>query len=209
MTKIKICGLSRHEDVLYVNKLKPDYAGFVFAKKSRRYLSDTQAKSLRAQLDPKIVSIGVFVDDNIEHIKKLVESGVIEQIQLHGQEDEDYIESLRQNTKQPIIKAYTIDSAEDIVAAQKSRADFILLDHGKGGTGETFDWQLIQNFKRPFFLAGGLEPINVAQAIAHTKPYAVDVSSGVEENAYKSYDKIKMFINNVRTIDERINQNEK
>jgi len=209
MTKIKICGLRRFEDVVYVNTLKPDYVGFVFAQKSRRYLSDQQAKLLRDQLDQKIVSIGVFVDENIDHIERLVESGVITCVQLHGHEDDAYIENLRQKIKQPIIKAYTIDSTEDIATAQKSSADFVLLDHGKGGTGETFNWQLIQNFKRPFFLAGGLDPINVSKAITHTTPYAVDVSSGVEENAYKSYDKIKMFMDTVRAIDERINKNEK
>ena len=203
MTKIKICGLRRTEDIIYVNDLKPDYVGFVFAKNSRRYVEEQKARQFRYKLLQDIETVGVFVDEDIEHIEKLIKLGVISMVQLHGSEDEEYIKRLRQNINQPIIKAFNISSKTDIEVAQKSSADYILLDHGKGGTGEVFDWTLIQDVGRPFFLAGGLSSLNVSEAIESTSPYAVDVSSGVEDGLYKSYDKIQKFINHVRNIDER------
>lgn len=197
MTKIKICGLSRELDIKYVNLLMPDYIGFVFANKSRRYINPQNAKLLKAALDPGIKVTGVFVDESIDNILSLVESGTIDAIQLHGDEGQNYIKMLKFATDKPIIKAFRVCSADDINKAVESVADYILLDNGDGGTGEAFDWSLISKVDRPFFLAGGLSAENVAEAIRNYKPYAVDISSGVETEGHKDYNKIKDFINAV------------
>lgn len=203
MTKIKICGLSREEEILFVNALKPDYIGFVFARGSKRYVSSEQAACLRDLLDDSIQSVGVFVDQPIDKIKLLADNGVIQLVQLHGREDEDYIKDLRAVVSLPIIKAFRIESAEDIKRAQESSADYVLLDNGNGGTGETFDWRLIADMGRPYFLAGGLSPDNVADAVGRYSPYAVDTSSGVETGGVKDYIKIRTFIEQVNGGNKR------
>ncbi len=198
MTKVKICGLSREEDVQYANELLPDYIGFVFAKKSIRYVRPETARCLKNGLDCKIGAVGVFVNATIEQICSLIENGTIDTIQLHGGEDNGYINELKQRTGAPIIKAFGISSQEDINIASKSVADYVLLDSGSGGTGKVFDWAMISNFNRGFFLAGGLSPENVDMAIKDYKPFAVDISSGVETGGYKDYEKMKEFIERVR-----------
>lgn len=200
MTKIKICGLTRFRDIDYVNTLLPDYIGFVFAKASKRYISPDNAAVLKNRLVDKIKSVGVFVNEPAESIINIAKAGTIDIIQLHGNEDSDYIEKLRNQTDLPIIKAYKITSKEDAENAEKSSADYILLDNGNGGTGECFDWSLCKNIKRDFFLAGGLDPDNVKQAIDKCMPYAVDVSSGVETDGTKDFDKIMRFIKSVRDL---------
>ncbi|MDD3542316.1 MAG: phosphoribosylanthranilate isomerase [Petrimonas sp.] len=199
MTKIKICGLSREADIEYANELLPDYIGFVFAKKSTRYVQPEVAGSLKANLNSQIRAVGVFVNEPIEHIYKLVESGTIDIVQLHGSEDNSYIYELRQRAKSPVIKAFSISSQEDIHIAEQSQADYILLDSGKGGTGKVFDWSIISNLNRPFFLAGGLSSDNVSAAVADYNPFAVDISSGVEMGGHKDYGKMKEFIETVRS----------
>lgn len=198
MTKVKICGLSRETDIEYANRLLPDYIGFVFAKKSRRYLEPERAARLKAQLDTRIQAVGVFVNEPVENIRALAEKGTIDIIQLHGSEDENDIRRLRAVLRQPIIKAFRISSPHDIETAVKSSADYILLDNGSGGTGEAFDWSYISGIDRPFFLAGGLSGANVAEAVQSYRPYAVDISSGVETGGYKDYEKMKDFIAKVR-----------
>ena len=200
MTKIKICGLTRLRDVDYVNTLHPDYIGFIFAKASKRYISPDNAAVLKNRLVDKIKSVGVFVNKPAQSIINIAKAGTIDIIQLHGSEDSDYIEKLRNQTDLPIIKAYKITSKEDAENAEKSSADYILLDNGSGGTGECFDWSLCKNIRREFFLAGGLDPDNVKQAIDKCMPYAVDVSSGVETDGTKDYDKIMRFIKSVRDL---------
>lgn len=197
MTKIKICGLQSENDISYVNKLKPDYIGFVFLQGRRRYISPQKALSLRTLLDPSIQSVGVFVNEPIENVAALLQNQTIQIAQLHGQEDEAYARKLKCLCNRPIIKAFIIRSTEDIQRALVYPSDYLLLDNGLG-TGETFDWSLIQNIDRPFFLAGGLTSENVSQAISLTHPYAVDTSSGVETGHQKDYEKIKSFINAVR-----------
>lgn len=197
MTKIKICGLKSEDDISYVNKLMPDYIGFVFLKGRARYISPDRAAQLRKLLNPSIQSVGVFVDEPIENVAALLQNRVIDLAQLHGHEDESYAKELKRMCNKPIIKAFIIKSREDIDKAQNYPSDYILLDNGLG-TGETFDWSLIQNIGRPFFLAGGLNPDNVKSAIAAVHPYGVDTSSGVETDCKKDYHKIKKFINAVR-----------
>lgn len=197
MTKIKICGLKSEDDISYVNELKPDYIGFVFLQGRKRYVSPAHAAHLRKLLHPSIPAVGVFVDEPVENVAALLQSGTIQIAQLHGGESRAYLESLRAQCSQPVIKAFIIRNKDDIQNALACPADYLLLDNGLG-TGETFDWSLIQNINRPFFLAGGLNAQNAAAAIERCRPYAVDVSSGVETEGKKDYQKIKSFINAVR-----------
>ena len=198
--KMKICGLSRKEDISYANALKPDFIGFVFAKKSRRYVDPKKAAQLRRLLDPGIIPVGVFVNEDPKQVADLLKQGIIEIAQLHGQEDETYLLKLKKRTDKPLIQAFQIDGAEDVKRAEKSAADYILLDHGAGGTGEAFDWSLLGQISRPYFLAGGLNPGNVKNALEMTKPYALDVSSGVETDKVKDFEKMKAFAAAVREI---------
>lgn len=189
MTRIKLCGLFRSCDIEVVNELKPEYIGFVFAPKSKRYVTPEKAYEFKQMLDPDIKAVGVFVNEKPETVAGLLNDGIIDMAQLHGSEDEDYIKCLRGITGKPIIKAFKIKTEKDAYEAEQSTADFVLLDSG-AGTGTVFDWELIRNIKRPYFLAGGLDPQNVKKALSVVKPYAVDVSSGIETDGLK--DKIKM-----------------
>ncbi len=197
MTKIKICGLKTSNDVAYVNQNKPDYAGFVFAKGSRRNVSPDDAKMLRTMLNEDIVSVGVFVDQPIDLILSLIEDGTIGIIQLHGQENDEFIGFIHMRTDAPVIKAFSIANMEDLEKARSSKADIIMLDNGKGGTGIAFDWSLIENIGRPFFMAGGLGPDNVSEAIRTSHPFAVDVSSGVETDGRKDGSKISQLMERI------------
>lgn len=197
MTKIKLCGLTRPCDIEYVNELLPEYIGFVFAPKSRRYISPEKAEVLREHLDDRITPVGVFVDEKIEVIADLIKRKIIDIVQLHGNESEKYITGLRRVIDCPVIKAFRIESEADIVSANNSSADYVLLDSG-GGTGKVFDHLLLKDIARPYFLAGGLTPENVETAVKQLKSFAVDVSSSLETDGFK--DKIKMtaFVNAVR-----------
>ena len=197
MTKIKLCGMRRAADIQAANRLKPDYIGFVFAAKSKRCVTPEQAAGLKAILDPDISAVGVFVNETPEAVAELLNSGVIDIAQLHGSEDEAYLTELRKLSDKPLIKAFRIRTREDLDAAEKSPADFVLLDAG-AGDGKTFDWDLLENFSRPCFLAGGLDPENVREAIERCCPYAVDVSSGIETGGFKDEAKMQAFVNNVR-----------
>lgn len=197
MTKIKICGLRSEEDISYANELHPDYVGFVFLKGRARYISPSQASYFRKLLNPHIPAVGVFVNEPVENVISLLKSGTIQMAQLHGSEGTDYFDHLRSCCPHPVIKAFIIKTADDIKKALMYPSDYLLLDNGLG-TGETFDWSLIQNIRRPFFLAGGLSPENVSDAIEAVHPYAVDVSSGVETEGKKDYEKLKTFIHTVR-----------
>ncbi|MBR1892861.1 MAG: phosphoribosylanthranilate isomerase [Lachnospiraceae bacterium] len=199
MTKIKLCGLSRECDIEAVNELCPEYIGFVFANKSKRYVTPAKAKELRTILNKDIKAVGVFVNEDIEKVSELLENDIIDIAQLHGSEDEEYILKLREKTQKPIIKAFKISSSADAVSAEKSSADFILLDSG-AGTGSVFDWEWLSEVKRPYFLAGGLSPDNVESAIKKLSPYAVDVSSGIETEGVKDKIKMKEFVSKVRNF---------
>lgn len=197
MTKIKLCGLSRPCDIEMVNALNPEYIGFVFTPKSKRYVSPEKASELKKLLSPGIKAVGVFVNAPQNEILELVHSGIIDIIQLHGTEDAAYIRQLRELTNALIIQAFRMKTEADIFLAKQSSADYILLDSG-AGTGMTFNWQLIQDVKRPYFLAGGLNPDNVRNAIQKLTPFAVDVSSGIETEGFKDKEKMTAFVTAVR-----------
>ena len=197
--KIKICGLFRDCDIDYVNEAKPDFIGFVFAK-SRRQVSAGQAEALRNRLSSGITSVGVFVNEPLASVAKLLDAGVIEIAQLHGGENEEYIQELKARTQKPVIKALRVSSHADIEAAQRTAADYLLLDNGTGGTGARFDWSVVGTVAKPFFLAGGLNADNIEQAIAATHPYAADLSSGVETAGVKDRDKILEIVRRIRYV---------
>ena len=199
--KIKLCGLTRPCDIEAVNEWKPDYIGFVFAKKSRRYVSPEKASALKAMLAPGIQAVGVFVNEDPELIAALLRAGTIDAAQLHGQESEAEIRTLRELTDQPLIQAFRIDTKEDVERANNSTADYVLLDSGAGGTGTTFDWNLLQGIRRPYFLAGGLDTENLGAVKAQLDPYGVDVSSGIETDGYKDKEKMTAFVATVRKED--------
>ena len=194
MTKIKFCGLKTADDISFANELSPEYVGFVFAPKSKRYVTPAQAQKFRKALSDKICAVGVFVNENIQTVAELLNAGIIDAAQLHGNEGDDYIKNLRGLTNKIIIKAFQIGN---FAAADKSLADFILIDSGAGG-GQTFDWTLIKNLRREYFLAGGLNPENIGDAIKMLNPFAVDVSSGIETDGKKDFGKMKSFTKAVR-----------
>ena len=192
MVKIKICGIRRLKDIQIVNKYKPDYIGFVFAD-SKRKVSHDLAHRLKENLDSDIIPVGVFVDAPINEIVDLYGDGVIKIAQLHGIEDEDYIETLKELTdnKLKIIKSIEMSDDVDLLRYDKLQVDYLLLDSGKG-SGKTFDWDLIRkDLTKKFFLAGGLNSTNVMQAIDEFNPYAIDLSSSLETDGYKDENKIK------------------
>lgn len=197
-TKIKFCGLSRNCDIETANVLSPDYEGFVFAKNSRRCVSFARAKELKALLAPGILTVGVFVNEDPRTVAAFLEAGVIDAAQLHGDEDTDYIRELKSLTKAPLIKAFGLRSIHDLPAVERCPADLVLLDSPGGGTGRLFDWQLLENIQRPYFLAGGLSAENVGEAIARLRPFGVDVSSGIETGGYKDREKMTAFAAAVR-----------
>ncbi|MCH4166073.1 MAG: phosphoribosylanthranilate isomerase [Megasphaera sp.] len=196
MVKVKLCGLKRRCDIAWANEERPDFVGFVFAGK-KRYVSDAQAGTLRSLLAADIPAVGVFVNDTIDHIVSLVRAGTIQLVQLHGQEEEAYISTLRSVIDVPLIKAFPVETAADMKKALVSSADYILVDHGAGGTGQTVDWSLLQGIERPWFLAGGLTPETVAEAVK-MHPYALDVSSGIETDGVKDRIKMRQFMAQVR-----------
>ena len=165
----------------------------VFAKKSKRYVSPEQAEHLKSLLAPGILAAGVFVNEPVEAVAELLDRGVIDVAQLHGSEDDDYIARLRALTGKPIFRAFKVKSEADLPAIESCAADLVLLDSG-AGTGKTFDWSLVRSVQRPYFLAGGLDPDNIADAIAALHPYGVDVSSGIETDGVKDESKMAAFV---------------
>lgn len=200
MTKIKLCGLSRPCDIEAANKLKPDYIGFVFAPKSKRYVTFEEAAVLKSRILSGIQVVGVFVNEHPQNVAKLLQNSMIDIAQLHGDEDEDYMTQLRLLTDKPIIKAFCIKNPDDIKIAEQSTADYILLDSG-AGTGTVFDWGMVNSIRRPYFLAGGLDAHNVADAVKALHPFAVDVSSGIETDGAKDKIKMAVFVAAVRKED--------
>ena len=197
MTKIKFCGLSRRCDIEAVNELKPEYIGFVFVKTSKRYVSFEKAEELKSLLDPKIKAVGVFVNEDLKRIEEICDKKVIDIVQLHGLEEEKELNYLRSRIVQPVIKAFCIKKEEDVGQAERSPADFILLDSG-AGTGRTFEWEWIKHMERPYFLAGGIHIDNVEKALEQLKPYAIDVSSGIETEGRKDKRKMAAIMTAVR-----------
>ena len=200
MTKIKICGLIRERDVDYVNQYLPDYAGFILNfPRSHRNLSPEKAQSLVRLLNPGIQAVGVVVNQPLEWAMDLLNQGFLDALQLHGSEDEAYLQALKEATGRPVWKAFQIKHGSDLEAARACGADQIILDSGQG-SGECFDWALLQHFHRPYFLAGGLGPQNVVRAVKALHPYGIDLSSGIETNGVKDKGKLSSVIASVRRI---------
>lgn len=203
MAKIKICGLKRPEDIEAVNEAKPDFAGFVIeVPQSSRRVSREQVRMLSKMLEQEIDAVGVFVNAPEELVAELLNEGTLSLAQLHGQEDEAYIKRLRALTDRPLIQAFSIRSGADIERALQSSADYLLLDQGGGGTGKPFDWSLVPEIERPFFLAGGLGTANLRQAISQVRPWAVDLSSSLETEGYKDAEKIRQAVALTRGLPE-------
>lgn len=181
---------------MYVNEARPDFCGFVInVPKSIRSVSADQMRALVKELAPGIIPVGVFRDEPLERVAALLEEGAIRMAQLHGHEDEAYVRELKARGDFTVIRAFnekTFDQAED------SCADYVLLDNGEGGTGKTFDWTMTKGIRRPFFLAGGIGPANVEQALRQVRPWAVDMSSGLETDGKKDRQKILDAVGAVR-----------
>ena len=191
--KLKFCGLTREADICAANETRPDYIGFVFAE-SRRRVTDEQAARLRVQLAPGIQAVGVFVNDYPTHIAELANHGVIDLIQLHGGESAAYIRRLRTMTATPVIYAVRVGTHEDIERVKPYSVEYFLLDtctkDAYGGSGKIFDWSLIGEVEKPYFLAGGLNESNIPRAV-QTGAYALDLSSGIETDGVKDAAKMR------------------
>ena len=222
MKKIKICGIRRTEDVEYINEYKPDYMGFIFAD-TRRYISPEKARILSEKIDKNILKVGVFVNEDVEKVASIASEGTIDIIQLHGDEDAQYISKLRtrlnkgfsecvdkqkseefdgkdveDSKKVQIIKAVRVQTTEDILKADKLDVDYLLLDTYRkgiyGGTGESFGWELIPvHLEHKYFLAGGIDATNLKDALK-TGCYGVDISGGVETDGVKDKEKVREVI---------------
>jgi phosphoribosylanthranilate isomerase len=205
MSNIKICGLTRIEDIEVVNEALPDFVGFVFAK-SKRQVNDIVAENLKLYLNPFIKAVGVFVNDDIEHIAHLCNLNIIDIVQLHGDESEEYIKKLKRYIHNEIIKAVRVKDLNDIKMANKFSSDYLLFDayHEKqyGGNGITFDWSLISTItvNKPYFLAGGINLNNILEAQNLCRPYCMDVSSGVETDGLKDKEKIIKIVTKIRSV---------
>ena len=210
--KVKMCGISKVETIPAIVDAKPDYMGLVFAP-SKRQVTVEQAKILIEELhkqcinhyDIKVVkTVGVFVNETLDNLVRIADTANLDAVQLHGDEDEAFIQSLKERTNVEVWKAVQIRSAADAEAWIDSSADMLLFDayhkDERGGTGEVFDWSCLDEFERPFMLAGGIDSTNVARAIRTVRPYGIDISSGIETDGVKDDEKIKAFTNIVRTI---------
>lgn len=217
--KVKMCGISKVETIPAVVEAKPDYMGLVFAP-SKRQVTVDQAKTLVEEIhkqytkrynngaeqsnNDEIKTVGVFVNETLDNLVSIATEANLDVVQLHGDEDEAFIQSLKERTNVEVWKAVQIRSAADAEAWIDSRADMLLFDayhkDERGGTGEVFDWSCLDEFERPFMLAGGIDSTNVARAIRTVRPYGIDISSGIETDGVKDDEKIKAFTNIVRTI---------
>lgn len=198
MTKIKICGIKSLADVECLNTYKPDYTGFVFWPHSHRYLTLDEAWCLREKLDSSILSAGVYVDEDMDKVIEAARRNIINVIQLHGKEDNEYIKKVKDITGLPVIKAIKIEGENSLENCDKLDADYILFDSGMG-SGKTFDWQSLKvSINKPYFIAGGINAENVENAIDIFSPYGVDLSSSVETDKVKDPEKIRQVIQAVR-----------
>lgn len=199
MTAVKFCGMMRPEDIEACNRLRPEYAGFVFWDMSRRCISRDEAGVLITGLDKSVIPVGVFRDQPLPDITAAAETG-IRMVQLHGSEDQEFIDKVKERTGLPVIKAFTVKDANGINSALGIRSDRIMFDSG-AGSGVRSDWSLLRDVKEPYFLAGGLDAGNVEEAIKELHPYAVDVSSGIETGGRKDPAKMERFMEAVRRAD--------
>lgn len=202
-TKIKICGLKRIEDVISVNVAEPDYCGFIFnVSGSRRSIGAEQLNILVDMLNPEIVPIGVFVNEKTDVILRIVRESGIRMVQLHGQENGEIIHTIQSKAQVPVIKAVSVRSKGDVRSAVLSPADYLLFDCGEGGTGQTFDWNLLEDIPRPYFMAGGIGTHNMEEVLRRFSPFALDVNSSVETDRQKDGKKILAAVRMLRTLAE-------
>ena len=199
MTKIKLCGLGTIEAIEEVNRLMPDYAGFICSAGFRRSVDEEKLRTLKSALDPRITAVGVFVNEPMDRIVSLLDQGLIDAVQLHGHETDSEIDALKQRRNCMVLKAVKIDSPEAVKRAEQSHSDLVVADGGTG-EGKTFDWSLLKSLKRPFLLAGGLTPENVREAIGQIHPYGVDTSSGIETGGIKDPVKMRRFVERIREM---------
>lgn len=210
--KVKMCGISKVETIPAVVEAKPDYMGLVFAP-SKRQVTVEQAKTLVEALHKQckeqndtvsIKTVGVFVNETLDNLVTIANEANLDVVQLHGDEDEAFIQSLKERTNVEVWKAIQIRSAADAEAWIDSSADMLLFDayhkDERGGTGDVFDWSCLDTFERPFMLAGGIDSTNVARAIRTVRPYGIDISSGIETNGVKDDEKITAFTKIVNSI---------
>ena len=217
--KVKMCGISKVETIPAIVDAKPDYMGLVFAP-SKRQVTVDQAKILVEELhrgyakkygsdtehdkNGTIKTVGVFVNETVENLVTIANEANLDAVQLHGDEDEAFIQSLKERTNVEVWKAVQIRSAADVEKWIDSSADMLLFDayhkDERGGTGEVFDWSSLDAFERPFMLAGGIDSTNVARAIRTVRPYGIDISSGIETNGVKDDEKITAFTKIVKSI---------
>ena len=201
--RVKMCGLMGPEDAALANQAKPDYAGFILTAGYRRSVTAQTAAAIRQQLSGDIKSVGVFVNEPVSRVAALANAGLLDAVQLHGEEDAEYVAELRRLVSLPLIKAFVLRSADDVARANECAADLVLLDGGTG-EGKAFDWELLAKVKRPYLLAGGLNPENVGEALqaarkAGAAPFALDVSSGLEVEGRKDLQKMMDFQNAVHS----------
>lgn len=202
--KIKFCGIRRLEDVTAVNLCQPDYMGMILSGGFRRSISQEQAQRLVQEKSAAIAAVGVFVNESSETICHMAEQLHLQVIQLHGNESAEQIQTLQQKTGLPVWKALRIGTLEELEAAGTNPADCLILEGktgaGIGGTGVCADWELLarHSWNRSFFLAGGLQPENVLEAIATVSPTGVDFSSGIEEDGVKSLRRMKQLMTLIR-----------
>ena len=202
--KIKFCGIRRLEDVAAVNLCQPDYMGMILSGGFRRSISQEQAQRLVQEKSDAIAAVGVFVNESSEIICRMAEQLHLQVIQLHGNESAEQIQILQQKTGLPVWKALRIGTLEELEAAGTNPADCLILEGktgaGIGGTGVCADWELLarHSWNRSFFLAGGLQPENVLEAIATVSPTGVDFSSGIEEDGVKSLRRMKQLMTLIR-----------
>ena len=206
--KVKICGLRREEDICCVNAYLPDYIGFVFYPKSKRYVTEEQAQKLKEKLDPRIRAVGVFVNADPDEVIALLQKNIIDIAQLHGQESEEQLRKIRKQTGKPVIRAVKVTEETNLQEAYQTDADYILLDNGMG-SGKPFPWDVILKqlaqealqekiCRKPFFLAGGISPENMERAAEAFRPYALDLSSSVETDGVKDPEKIRKLMETIR-----------
>lgn len=203
MTFVKLCGLRSWRDALAFNESGADLAGMILSPGYRRSITSGSARGIRQALRDEIPLCGVFVNAEIGRIVSYTEQGLIDVIQLHGQESNEYIDTIRMHCPlQKVIKAFVVKDASDIELANNSHADLVLLDGGTG-QGNGFDYSLIEGMRRPYVLAGGLDSENVAAVIRRLHPYGVDTSSGIETDGKKDPKKMIAFVEAVRKEDSQ------
>ncbi|MDO5457146.1 MAG: phosphoribosylanthranilate isomerase [Atopococcus tabaci] len=199
--KIKICGINRPVDVQYINQSQPDYVGFIVNfPKSHRSVDYNQLRALAGRIDAPIKKVGVFVDESAEQIAQILNEEILDIAQLHGKQEEDFIKHLRSLTNKEIWKAFAVESEDDLLQAEASSADLVLLDNKGGGTGQAFDHSLIKKFPRPYLLAGGMDEETIPLVLDRFSPMGIDTSSGTETNKKKDPKKIENIIRMVRNV---------